>query len=89
QAKGNETNLLILHLAATAFYRLGNEKKAWKLWQQAVKISPSFELAQESLAEQSLPIGERDVPWYWSFGYWFPQDFGQFFVKHLGSDFRR
>lgn len=61
---------VILHLAATAYMRQGDEKTAWRLWQEAVKQSPDFEMAQRCLAEKRLPPGERHVPWYWSLGYW-------------------
>ncbi|HEX6387404.1 MAG TPA: hypothetical protein VF177_22280 [Anaerolineae bacterium] len=66
---------LLLHLAAAAHYRLGDEKTAWRLWQEVVKREPSFSLAQENLADRHLPVGERDAPWYWSLPYWFSSDF--------------
>lgn len=84
-AEGSDLNPLLLHLAAAAFYRLGDEKSAWKLWQKAVKQMPSFDMAQDSLAEKPLPLGERSVPWYWPFSYWFPQDIEQLLNKHFGK----
>ncbi len=91
RAKNKSKDLppLLFHLAAAAAYRLGNEKSAWQLWRQAVKLQPSFELAQECLAERSLPVSERDIPWYWSFPYWFPQDFGQLLEKYLGTNIQQ
>lgn len=77
-------NPLLLHLAAVASFRLGEEKRAWKLWQQADSLFPHFEMVEGSLAERRLPTGERHVPWYWPFGYWFPQDFNQLLEKYLG-----
>ncbi len=88
-AKGDELYPLLLHLAAVAFYRLGDEKSAWKLWQKVAKQMPSFDMAQESLAEKPLPVGERSVPWYWPFSYWFPQDIEQLLEKHLGKNIQR
>lgn len=85
-AKGSDRNPLLIHLAAAATYRLGDEKSAWRLWQKAVKQMPSFDMAQESLAEKRLLAGERNVPWYWPFSYWFPQDIGQLLEKHLGRN---
>ncbi|MBX3056331.1 MAG: tetratricopeptide repeat protein [Anaerolineae bacterium] len=84
KANGVKDNPLLLHLAATAAYRLGDEKSAWSLWRQAVKQFPGFDMAQACLVEKRRPIEERNVPWYWPFGYWFPQDFGQLLAKHLG-----
>ena len=89
KAKHNELFPLLYHLAAVAAYRLGNEKTAWQLWRQAGKLFPSFDLAVESLAEKQLPIGERDVPWYWPFQYWFPMDIRQLIEKHLGKNIQR
>ena len=84
--KQAELSPLHLHLAAVASYRLGDEKSAWKLWRQALRIFPSFDMAQECLADKWLSVGEREVPWYWSFAYWFPNDFGKLVEKHLGTD---
>ncbi|MEW5987270.1 MAG: tetratricopeptide repeat protein [Chloroflexota bacterium] len=72
-----ELEPVLLHLAAAAHYRLGDEKTAWRLWREAVKREPTLSLAQENLADQRRPVGERDAPWYWSMHYWLPPDFGQ------------
>ncbi|HUM71472.1 MAG TPA: tetratricopeptide repeat protein, partial [Chloroflexota bacterium] len=85
KARGVEMNPLLLHLAAAASYRLGEEKRAWQLWQQAAREFPNFEMAQDSLADRRLPEGARHVPWYWPFAYWFPQDFHQVLEKHLSN----
>ncbi len=77
---------LLLYLAGVAAYRLGDEKKAWQLWRKAVKQMPSLHMAQESLAEKRLPVGERNIPWYWPFAYWFPNDLGELLHKYLGGD---
>lgn len=91
KTKGHENHPLLLHLAAVASYRLGNEKKAWQLWQQAVELQPEFSMAQESLAEKPLPAGERNVPWYWPLKYWLPQNFRQLFKlgQCMGKDIQR
>jgi tetratricopeptide (TPR) repeat protein len=83
--KYGEASFLLLHLAAAASYRLGDEKEAWRLWRRAVKLAPSFEMAQESLAEKSLPVGKRDIPWYWPLQYWFSENLRQSLVKFLGT----
>lgn len=87
--KVGELYPLHLHLSAVASYRLGDEKTAWKLWLQAVKQQPSFEIAQECLAEKWLPVGEREIPWYWPFRYWVPQNFGNLLEKHFGENMKR
>lgn len=91
RAKNKSKHLppLFLHLAAVAAYRMDNEKSAWQLWRRAVKVMPSFDLAQESLAERGLPVNQRDIPWYWSFSYWFPQDFGPLLQKYLGTNIQQ
>ncbi len=89
KVKAAVVNPVLLHLAAVASYRLGNEKTAWQLWQQAVKQQPSFDMAQKSLAEKRLPVGQRHVPWYWPFQYWFTQDFRQLMDRHLGRNIPR
>jgi len=89
KTKTADLNPVLLHLTAVAAYRLGNEKTAWQLWQQAVKQQPSLEMAQESLAEKRLPVGERTIAWYWPFHYWFPQDFRQLLERHLGTNIQR
>ncbi|MCP4363448.1 MAG: tetratricopeptide repeat protein [Chloroflexi bacterium] len=66
---------LLLHLAAAAHFRLGNEKKAWQLWRQIEKTHPGFKLAQANLEDQFSAAGQRDAPWYWTFPYWLSADF--------------
>ncbi len=91
RAKEKHTVLspVLLHCAAVAAYRLDDEKSAWKLWREATKLNPSFDLAQECLEEKKLSVGEREIPWYWPFQYWFPQDIGQVLQKHLGKNVHR
>ena len=65
-------NPLMLHLGAMAYYRQGQKNKAWRLWRQALKAHPAFELARTCLAEKELPEEERNIPWYWPLDYWQP-----------------
>jgi tetratricopeptide (TPR) repeat protein len=37
------------------------------------------------LSEKDLPVGERDVPWYWPLQYWLPQNFETALNKHIGQ----
>jgi tetratricopeptide (TPR) repeat protein len=61
---------LLHHLAAVATMRLGNAAEARKLWQRALKLAPSLELASANLADLDRPAAERHGPWAYSFGYW-------------------
>ena len=96
QAAPDQLSPLLLHLAAAAAYRRGDEKKGWRLWRQALKQYPTFEMAQECLAEKRLPVGERDVPWYFTFEYWLSHDvlkllsnLGQKASRTSGKSFKR
>ncbi len=80
---------MMLHLAATAYLRQGNEKTAWRLWQQAVKHAPDFDMARRCLAERKLPVGQRDVPWYWSVPYWGTEELLERVKPFTGKDGRR
>lgn len=50
-----------IHLTAYAYYRLGKEKEARKLWKKIVKDDPDFDFAIENLEELELPEGERSI----------------------------
>lgn len=76
---------ILLHLAAVASYRMGNEARAWELWEEALEIAPGFPLAARCLQDKHLPIGLRDVPWYWPFDYWVPANMIELLNKHLRS----
>ncbi len=49
------------HLAAYAYYRLGDEKEARKLWKKIPKHDPNFDYAADNLEELELPEDERDI----------------------------
>jgi tetratricopeptide (TPR) repeat protein len=57
----DEIDSLCKHLAAFAYYRLGEEKKAKKLWREVVKEDPYLDFAEENLEELTVPEYERDV----------------------------
>jgi tetratricopeptide (TPR) repeat protein len=82
-----ETRLtpLALHLAAAAYYRQKKAKTAWRLWRQAVRLAPDFEMAQVCLDDRDKPVGERHIPWYWPYNYWLPPDFSQFLGQQVGA----
>ncbi len=66
----SEESALFLHLIAVAMYTKGQEREARRLWRQALKIEPSFELARQNLDDLDRPIGERNAPWAFSLHYW-------------------
>lgn len=80
-----EQSPLLLHLAAAAHYRLGDEKTAWRLWQDAVDRQPSFLLAQRNLNDRHLPVGQKNAPWYWPLPYWFSGNFQRVFTEDLAG----
>lgn len=61
---------LMLHLAAVANARLGQEATARSLWQQALTYAPDFETARKNLEDTGLPIYERNGPWAFAFTEW-------------------
>ncbi|NET55131.1 MAG: tetratricopeptide repeat protein [Symploca sp. SIO2E6] len=61
------------HLVAAAQMRLGQEKKARQLWQQALETDPEFETAHENLDDLKQPISNRHAPWAFSVANWITQ----------------
>jgi tetratricopeptide (TPR) repeat protein len=59
------------HLAAFAFYRTGEAKKAEKMWEEIIEDNIEFDYSEENLEQLDLPPPDRDV-----FGlplaYWIP-----------------
>ena len=59
------------HLAAFAFYRLGEAKKAEKMWEEIIEENIDFDYSEQNLEQLDLPLHDRDV-----FGlplaYWIP-----------------
>jgi tetratricopeptide (TPR) repeat protein len=60
----------ILHLAAVATMRSGNEDEAKRLWEGALEIAPGFDLARENLDDLRKPVGERHAPWPFGINEW-------------------
>lgn len=65
----------LIHLAAAAAARLGNEAEARKLWERALKVAPGFALARENLDDLKHPVGVRNGPWALSLGNWLPRGY--------------
>jgi tetratricopeptide (TPR) repeat protein len=70
QEGGGMIRPMSLHLAAVAAWRLGREKEARKLWQEALKLAPGLELAARNLEDLRKPVGERHAPWPFTLNYW-------------------
>jgi tetratricopeptide (TPR) repeat protein len=64
---------MIYHLAAVAALRLGFEDDARRHWQQAVRLEPGLQLAQDNLADLRKPIGQRNGPWAFDMANWLTQ----------------
>jgi tetratricopeptide (TPR) repeat protein len=61
---------MFYHLVAVALARSGQLKQAREQWQEALKRSPGFALAQENLNDLKLPVGQRHAPWSFHWGDW-------------------
>jgi tetratricopeptide (TPR) repeat protein len=90
KAKGQATiSSPLLHLAGTAYFRLGKRKTAWKLWEAAASNSPLAALTQSVLKDRHLPVGQQNVPWYWPLSYWLPADFDDRLTALLKQTIKR
>jgi len=56
------------HFLATSEAMLGQESAANSDWRHALKINPTFTLAQENLADLKRPKPERNGPWAYPLG---------------------
>lgn len=59
----NAPLVMIYHLAAVAFARLGNLRRAKQLWKSALKLDRDFSPARENLEDLREPIGKRSGAW--------------------------
>jgi tetratricopeptide (TPR) repeat protein len=69
-AEDDQHNPMVWHLAAVAALRLGQEPEAKGYWQQALKLRPGFDLAQENLADLRQPREKRNAPWAFPLNNW-------------------
>lgn len=63
---------IFYHLAAVAELRVGHEAKSAELWTEALRRSPSLEIARQNVADRCRPIGEQHAPWPFSLAMWVP-----------------
>ena len=54
------------HYAAATYARLGDERKARRLWEEALDIDEHNYLAEQNLEDLELPPHERHAPWYFN-----------------------
>jgi tetratricopeptide (TPR) repeat protein len=67
-----EAEAFLLHLAAVATLRQGEELQARRLWEQARDLDPNLPLAQENLRDLRRPVEERHAPWAFPANNWVP-----------------
>ncbi len=67
---GSPTNVMFYHWAAVALARTGDKKRAIAQWKKAIKIDPSFSLAQENLDDIQNSIGKQHGAWPFSLEQW-------------------
>jgi tetratricopeptide (TPR) repeat protein len=60
------------HLAAVSYARLGNKKKALKLWQLALSKDPDLAIAQQNLRDHKQPLGNQHGAWHFALNHWIP-----------------
>lgn len=74
---------LLEHLDAVAAFRLGLEEEALRRWENALRFSPGFFLAEDNLKDLRRPISKRHAPWPFSLEHWIPSDTIQEFRQRL------
>lgn len=80
---GQYADPFLMHLAGVAAARLGDEKKAQKLWQEAIKRLPSFSRTRANLEDLEKPLGERDGPWPFEMADWLSPRLFEDFIKSV------
>lgn len=73
----------MLHFVAISYARSGNEKKAKKLWEQALEIAPYLKMAQINLDDLTLPVEFRHGPSPFEPGYWIPEEIFKRFANNI------
>jgi tetratricopeptide (TPR) repeat protein len=67
-----EADPQFFHLAAVAALRLGDEKKARRLWKAALDAKPEYANAVANLDDFKRPVGERSGPFAFRLDEWLP-----------------
>jgi tetratricopeptide (TPR) repeat protein len=74
---------LLLHLAAVAHYRQGQENEARRLWQNALRHWPGMDEAARNLDDLRKPAGQRHAAWPFAFHYWVTREAMDALVAHV------
>ncbi len=74
---------LLLHLAAVAHYRQGQEDEARRLWQEALRHWPGLDEAARNLDDLRKPVGQRHAAWPYSFRHWLTREMLDVLEVHL------
>ncbi len=80
---------LLFHLAGAAALRQGDETRAKKLWQRALKLAPAFEITHANLEDLKKPVGERQAPWFFPLREWTPAKTIQDLMTRVKPTIRR
>ncbi len=64
---------LVNHLAAVAYARQGDLKRARQLWEAALKLDRNFGPARANLDDLKQPVGDQNGPWSFPFNQWVPR----------------
>ncbi len=67
-----DQNAAVLHLVATSYAFLGNEKEAKKWWRRSYKLNPDMDIVDANLEDLSRPVGERNGPFHFHPSGWIP-----------------
>ena len=72
------------HLAAFAFYQLGKQNQARKIWREILDDDPNFELAERNFEELHLSENERNI-FALPLNYWIPARYINELMKDAGK----
>jgi tetratricopeptide (TPR) repeat protein len=84
-----QASALFYHLVAVAMFHKGREREARRLWKEALKTDPSYNLANENLKDIDRPVGERNAPWAFPLGSWVPDTCVRELARLLAGATRR
>lgn len=79
----------LIHLAAAAAARLGDEVRARSLWERALKVSSGFAPARENLRDLKRSVGKRNGPWAIPLNGWLPSAFVQDLARQIEEPVRQ
>lgn len=66
---------MLRHLAAVAAARMGDTARAGRLWEDALRLDPQLDSAEQNLEALDLPRALRPAPWAYPLDGWMPSGF--------------